>query len=336
VLAVMKARDLEEAIELVNATGYGLTSGLESLDDREQDLWQRHVRAGNLYINRPTTGAIVLRQPFGGMGKSAVGPGIKAGGPNYVAPLMTFAEKGDKFNFAAVPTATVAAPAAKLDLSPFSPELLAGLRHALQDYLVVMSPPAAMADDIARTVAAIESYRHWSAAEFHAAHDHFRLLGEDNFRRYLPIEHLRVRVHPDDTLFDVFARASAARAAGCRLTISSPPTLTGPAADAVRLLDELTDPWGAAIEFVVESDAELARAIQSHQADRVRYAAPGRVPLEVRTAAAEVLQYIADTPPLAHGRVELLWYFQEQSLSHLYHRYGNLGLRASEPRDEPI
>ena len=82
VLGVMEARDLDAAIDLVNATGYGLTSGLESLDDREQELWCSRIRAGNLYINRPTTGAIVLRQPFGGMGKSSVGPGIKAGGPN--------------------------------------------------------------------------------------------------------------------------------------------------------------------------------------------------------------------------------------------------------------
>ena len=93
VLGVMEARDLDEAIDLVNATGYGLTSGLESLDDREQELWRSRIRAGNLYINRPTTGAIVLRQPFGGMGKSSVGPGIKAGGPNYVVPLMQFKDE---------------------------------------------------------------------------------------------------------------------------------------------------------------------------------------------------------------------------------------------------
>ena len=89
-LGVMSARDLHEAIDQVNATGYGLASGLESLDDREHRLWQEGIRAGNLYINRPTTGAIVLRQPFGGMGKSDVGPGPKAGGPNYIAPLMHF------------------------------------------------------------------------------------------------------------------------------------------------------------------------------------------------------------------------------------------------------
>ena len=101
VLGVMEARDLDEAIDLVNATGYGLTSGLESLDDREQEHWRERIRAGNLYINRPTTGAIVLRQPFGGMGKSSVGPGIKAGGPNYVVPLMRFDEaaNGDRSIF---------------------------------------------------------------------------------------------------------------------------------------------------------------------------------------------------------------------------------------------
>ncbi len=90
VLGVMKAKNLEEAIRLVNQTGYGLTSGLESLDDREQKMWIDSIHAGNLYVNRSTTGAIVLRQPFGGMGKSAFGPGIKAGGPNYVAQLMRF------------------------------------------------------------------------------------------------------------------------------------------------------------------------------------------------------------------------------------------------------
>jgi RHH-type proline utilization regulon transcriptional repressor/proline dehydrogenase/delta 1-pyrroline-5-carboxylate dehydrogenase len=57
--------------------------------------------------------------------------------------------------------------------------------------------------------------------------------------------------------------------------------------------------------------------------------------MAIRRAAADALQYIADTPPVTLGRVELLWYFQEQSLSVVYHRYGNLGLRANETRDEP-
>jgi RHH-type proline utilization regulon transcriptional repressor/proline dehydrogenase/delta 1-pyrroline-5-carboxylate dehydrogenase len=325
-LAVMEARDLDEAIDLVNATGYGLTSGLESLDDREQEHWQRHVRAGNLYINRPTTGAIVLRQPFGGIGKSSVGPGIKAGGPNYVAPLMSF---GD-----APPSAPPAASRVSSAMA-LSPDLLTELHHALTDYLIVSSSPPKVANDLARVLDAIESYRHWAAVEFHAVHDHFRLLGEDNFRRYRPVEQLRVRIHPVDAWFDVFARAAAARAAGCHTVVSSPPGLEGVAAEAVRLLDDLTDAWGAAIEFVSETDAELGRAIIAHQTDRVRYASPDRVPMTIRQAAADALEYIADTPPVAHGRIELLWYFQEQSLSVVYHRYGNLGRRAGEERNEP-
>jgi len=93
VLSVISFRKLDEAIEIVNSTGYGLTSGLESLDDREQLHWRDSIAAGNLYINRGTTGAVVLRQPFGGVGQSSYGPGLKAGGPNYVVPLMRFTER---------------------------------------------------------------------------------------------------------------------------------------------------------------------------------------------------------------------------------------------------
>ena len=56
--------------------------------------WSEKIFAGNLYINRGTTGAIVLRQPFGGMGKSALGPGLKAGSLEYVTQFMTVSEIG--------------------------------------------------------------------------------------------------------------------------------------------------------------------------------------------------------------------------------------------------
>lgn len=87
VLGVMRARDLDHAIELVNAVDYGLTSGLHTLDAHDMRTWAQRVRAGNLYVNRGTTGAIVQRQPFGGWKRSVVGPTVKAGGPHYVASL---------------------------------------------------------------------------------------------------------------------------------------------------------------------------------------------------------------------------------------------------------
>ena len=86
-LGVIPADSLPEAIEIANQTPYGLTSGLHTLDDREVILWRERILAGNLYVNRGITGAIVNRQPFGGTKASQFGPGAKAGGPNYVLQL---------------------------------------------------------------------------------------------------------------------------------------------------------------------------------------------------------------------------------------------------------
>ena len=84
VLGLMRARDLDEAVSFQNAVGYGLTAGFHSLDEGEIAAWRERAEAGNLYINRAITGAVVQRQPFGGWKRSAIGPGAKAGGPNYV------------------------------------------------------------------------------------------------------------------------------------------------------------------------------------------------------------------------------------------------------------
>lgn len=309
VLGVMRFETLSEAIALVNQTGYGLTSGLQSLDDREQGQWKAGVRAGNLYVNRGTTGAIVLRQPFGGMGKSAFGPSLKAGGPNYVAQFMRFEE--------------LPSPRAKEE--PLANAHLEMLRYALakcrDESLISVSLP--------RLRRSMASYDRWVHDEFGAAHDHFRLLGQDNLRRYLPVRELRVRAHPSDTFFDLAARACAARAVGCRVTVSSLPDAS---LRIVALLDELTDPWAGSIEFVEETEAELAAVIRGRHTDRIRYASPDRVPVEVRIAAGEAGVCVCDTPVLAEGRIELLWYVLEQSVSVDYHRYGNLGVRANEER----
>ncbi len=93
VLGLMESADLEEALVLQNAVSFGLTAGLQALDEREISGWKARVEAGNLYINRPITGAIVQRQSFGGWKRSAVGPGAKAGGPNYVSLFRRFEDR---------------------------------------------------------------------------------------------------------------------------------------------------------------------------------------------------------------------------------------------------
>ena len=95
VLGLMVAPNLETAIEWQNATNFGLTAGIHSLDADECAMWMDSVQAGNLYINRGITGAIVQRQPFGGWKRSSVGPNAKAGGPNYVHALRNWSPLQD-------------------------------------------------------------------------------------------------------------------------------------------------------------------------------------------------------------------------------------------------
>ena len=78
---------LDKVIEAINATGYGLTLGLQSRIDTVRDYVEAHARVGNFYVNRNQIGAVVESQPFGGEGLSGTGP--KAGGPHYVARFAT-------------------------------------------------------------------------------------------------------------------------------------------------------------------------------------------------------------------------------------------------------
>lgn len=95
ILCVMRADDLDDAIKLVNKTSFGLTSGIESLDQDEVNYWKSKIEAGNLYANRSTTGAIVSRQPFGGHKASSFGFGMKAGGENYVRQFLNLLNPED-------------------------------------------------------------------------------------------------------------------------------------------------------------------------------------------------------------------------------------------------
>jgi len=81
------SEDLGGVVEAINATGYGLTLGLQSRIDTVRDFVQQNARVGNFYVNRNQIGAIVESQPFGGEGLSGTGP--KAGGPHYVARFAT-------------------------------------------------------------------------------------------------------------------------------------------------------------------------------------------------------------------------------------------------------
>ena len=306
VLGVMQADDLDQAIEMVNQTGYGLTAGLESLDRREQKIWKEKVKAGNLYINRGTTGAITLRQPFGGIGKSALGPAIKAGSPNYVTQFMSYEEAG-------FPQIGVINNEYRLLILALEWQRRAAWREFPE-----------LTTDIVKTVRAIKSYIYHFEQTFSRELDYFHLRGQDNILKYRPVGIVMVRLHENDSLFDVLARIAAARISGCDLHLSTPLNLDNPVLDFLASEDGRRYLDGATAH--AESEQDVIQAIPAIQ--RIRYAAPDRVPQTVFEAAATTGFYIARAPVLMEGRIELLHYLVNQSICDDYHRYGNLGERA--------
>jgi len=86
VLSVLKVRDLDEALEVANGTDYALTAGFFSRSPDNIERVKARLEAGNVYINRSCTGAIVGRHPFGGFKMS--GSGTKAGGEDYLLHFL--------------------------------------------------------------------------------------------------------------------------------------------------------------------------------------------------------------------------------------------------------
>jgi RHH-type proline utilization regulon transcriptional repressor/proline dehydrogenase/delta 1-pyrroline-5-carboxylate dehydrogenase len=86
VVSVIKARDFDQALEIANQSLFALTGGIFSRSPAHIEKARKEFRVGNLYINRGVTGAIVERQPFGGLKLSGIGS--KAGGPDYLLQFL--------------------------------------------------------------------------------------------------------------------------------------------------------------------------------------------------------------------------------------------------------
>ena len=81
-LSIEQIDGVEHGLELIDSLPFALTAGLFSRDPQAIELVAASVPAGNLYVNRSTTGAMVARQPFGGNRLSGIG--AQAGGPDYL------------------------------------------------------------------------------------------------------------------------------------------------------------------------------------------------------------------------------------------------------------
>jgi RHH-type proline utilization regulon transcriptional repressor/proline dehydrogenase/delta 1-pyrroline-5-carboxylate dehydrogenase len=287
VLGVMAAETLEEAVELQNGTDYGLTAGLHSLDREEIGYWLEHVQAGNLYVNRGITGAIVQRQPFGGWKKSAVGPGTKAGGPNYVVGL------GGWESVPAGATTPVSAPGPR--------RLLDAARTSGG------AVPAAGLEVLERALAS--DAEAW-AAGFGIARDVSGLSAERNVFRYLPLP-VAVRLSEGEPLAQLVRVLAAGVLAGSSLVVSTAVELPAALQAAAAELG---------IPVAVEDDAAwLAGA--ARLAGRIRLIGGSASALAEATGGRPDLAVYAH-PVTEAGRVELLPFLHEQAVSITAHRFG--------------
>lgn len=285
VLGLMRAETLDEAIRMQNASPYGLTGGICTLDEREVKRWQDAVQVGNAYVNRPITGAIVQRQPFGGWKKSSVGPGSKAGGPNYLTMLGSWKE---------------------LNL-PRERAVEAEALGKLCNQLANIVPDAA-----SRLKAAAGSMAKWWNEEFGRKHDPSRCTGESNILRYLPAE-AAVRVEKEMGDADVAIILMAARQTGARVTLSlagdrtwlMPALLPEHVTVVQETRDQFTTHFGewAALDALVRDPSADTETRKRAQAAGLR---------------------LIERPVLANGRIELLCYLREQAVSETTHRYGNI------------
>ncbi|MFN8489494.1 MAG: bifunctional proline dehydrogenase/L-glutamate gamma-semialdehyde dehydrogenase [Caldilineaceae bacterium] len=287
VLGLMRAENLQEAVLLANATAFGLTGGLHSLDDREVAYYKEHIAVGNVYINRHTTGAIVQRQPFGGWKGSVFGPGAKAGGPNYVFQMAHWQQ-------ATLPKLQAQA----------SPEVMALLGVCLTFI------PNVHNQELLR--ASVGNYAWAWQTHFSQEHDPSQLLGERNIFRYRPCRGSLVRIENADATA-VCQVLLAARICHAALTISLP-------------LDATEWNWLKTeenMQVIYETEVELIKRLASTSPyDRLRVLEP--ISTALRQAANRAHLAVIDAPVLANGRLELRHYLREQAIAELTHRYGNL------------
>jgi len=287
VLGIMRAATLDAAIALQNAVPFGLTAGIQSLDADEVAHWLENVQAGNLYVNRPITGAIVRRQPFGGWKRSSVGTGAKAGGPNTLLVL------GDWHPMPAAPEGDL-----RLD----------GLEPRVRALIEAFQPALDYGGFDAVRRGAYSDAAAW-AGEFGASRDESQLGVERNVFRYRPAA-VTVRLAEDGRLAELVRVLAAAVLARASVEISSSTPLR-----MSRVVSALG--WSA----TVESDAAFAARAARELPERVRLVGGDAAALAAALGGApEVAVYGGAVT--AAGRIELLPFLREQAVSITAHRFG--------------
>jgi RHH-type proline utilization regulon transcriptional repressor/proline dehydrogenase/delta 1-pyrroline-5-carboxylate dehydrogenase len=284
VLGLITAEDITEAIEMQNQVDYGLTAGLHSLDRDEISFWLGRAQAGNLYVNRGITGAIVRRQPFGGWKRSAVGAGAKAGGPNYLVGLSDWTST----------PATVTAP-------------VSGAVRQLIDLVSSLLGPE-QRDFLDRAVGSDAAA--WQR-EFGIVRDVSGLRVEHNVLRYVTVP-VWIRYEPG-TVAELVRVVAAGLRAGSKLRISLAEPLPAVVTEALEHVG---------LSPVLEDRFAWRTALAGLTAGRIRLLGGQRVGFaEDSDGRPEIALYAQ--PVVEAGRVELLTFVQEQAVAITAHRFGS-------------
>ena len=319
VLGIMSANDLKNACSLANQTEYGLTAGIHSLDEEEINYFIESIQAGNLYANSKTTGAIVGRQPFGGIKNSRRGAGGKAGGINYILQFANLEEKENltqKLNdcdFSTSPLKSLifmwgkinwSSENSYLDLKNEIYRALQGAKSCQQQHLIYFS-------------------REQSLSEMQ------QVRGQTNSFRYRKVGNYTIRVCPEDSVSDILLRLFAGLIAGNKIFISIPIQMQQSRIASFlksRYLETIRNNF--TLNF--EDDEVLYKKILTKSMERLSYTHPNKIPCNIYKAAIQVNLPIFKHKPIEEGRFLMLEQYFEQSISHTYHRYGNLGFKQFE------
>jgi RHH-type proline utilization regulon transcriptional repressor/proline dehydrogenase/delta 1-pyrroline-5-carboxylate dehydrogenase len=299
-LGVITARTLQDAVEYQNSVEYGLTAGIHSLDPDEVSYWLDHVHAGNLYVNRGITGAIVRRQPFGGWKKSSVGPTAKAGGPNYLFGLGS------------------------LTSAPVNQDLVGSVEDIAPEFLEVVAAAGETFTPEER-----ESLTHALLSDQHAYSHHYgasvdvsEVGVERNVFRYRPFEAV-VRASSLTPLVDVLRVVLAGLRTGSVVHLSSSDSLPDP---VMRVLGSPSGNRPALASVHVESELEFVERVRRNPPQRIRLLGGNANVMYVHFDGSPAVA-VWDDDVTQSGRVEMLPFVREQAVSITGHRFG-----APDPR----
>ncbi|KAB1645009.1 aldehyde dehydrogenase family protein [Gulosibacter chungangensis] len=292
VINILTARTLEDAIEIQNRYDYGLGAGLFSLDRAEIAQWVQGVEAGNLYVNRDVLGNQVQRQPSGGWKESMIGTKLKSGGPNTLIHLGRW----------------------RADEHEQSHTLhLRGLEEPVARLIEALQPGMSF-DEFERVRrTALSCQIAWNE-EFGEVVDATNLPVERNLFRYRPAPCV-IRFSEDGTADELGQVLVAATVARARIMLSTawplPPTL----ARELELRDSAVR---------IESNAEFLARIAAAgltKAPRLRLIGGSRSEVCGALENGVDIAVFSDDVTLA-GRIEMLPFLREQSISICAHRHG--------------